>query len=68
MEFNYSKLKGKIVERYGSQEKFAVKLCCAPLTVSRKLNGQTAFTREDIIVWATLLNIKRKEIPEYFFE
>lgn len=68
MNFQYAKLKGKIVEQFGSQEKFAVRLQCAPMTVNRKLNGQSTFTREDMVVWSALLNIKRDDIPNYFFE
>ena len=67
MEFDYSKLKGLIVEKYGTQSKFAEALGVAPLTVSRKLNGETGFDRDDILIWSKLLDIKIEDISDYFF-
>lgn len=68
MEFNYSKLKGRIVEKYGTQGKFADALGVNQMTVSRKLNGENSFTRNDMLVWADMLAIDRKDIVNYFFE
>lgn len=68
MDFNYSKLKGRIVEKYGTQGKFAEALGVNQMTVSRKLNGENAFTRTDMLIWAELLKIDRADIGSYFFE
>lgn len=68
MDFNYSKLKGRIVEKYGTQGKFADALGVHQLTVSRKLNGENSFSRNDILTWAEMLSIDRKDIVSYFFE
>ena len=68
MSFKYAKLKGRIVEKFGTQGKFAEALGVVPMTVSRKLTGETTFTREDMVAWSTLLCIDREEIPNYFFE
>jgi len=68
MDFNYSKLKGRIVEKFGTQGKFAEALGVNQMTVSRKLNGENAFTRKDMLIWAELLSIDRADIGSYFFE
>ena len=68
MDFNYAKLKGRIVEKYGTQGRFAEELGVAQNTVSRKLNGENSFTRNDMLIWAELLEIDRSKIGSYFFE
>lgn len=68
MDFNYAKLRGRIVEKYGTQGKFAEALGVNQMTVSRKLNCENAFTRNDILIWAELLSIERADIVNYFFE
>lgn len=68
MNYNYAKLKGRIVEKFGTQGKFAAALGVVPLTVSRKLNGDVAFSRDDILIWSSLLEIEKSDIPAYFFE
>lgn len=64
----YPALKGKIAAEYGSQSAFAAKVGLEPITVSRRLNGQTAFTRDEIMRWAAALHIKKKDIVSYFFD
>lgn len=64
----YPELKGKIAAVYGSQEMFAKVVGLQPITVSRRLNGQTAFTRDEIIRWAAALHIDKNEIISYFFD
>ena len=67
MPFRYNKLKGRIIERYGTQGEFAKALKTSENTVSRKLNMNVQFSTDDIILWTSLLGIKRDEIGEYFF-
>ena len=67
MAFEYQKLKGRIVEKFGTQGKFAKTLGVHQNTVSRKMKGEIAFTREDMLIWAELLGIERKDIGNYFF-
>lgn len=68
MAFEYRKLKGRIVEKYGSQGAFAAALGTTDQTISRKMNAVTSFSTEDIKKWSELLNIKADEIGSYFFE
>lgn len=67
MAFEYKKLRGKIVEKYGTQGKFAEKLGITETTVSRKMNMNTSFSTEDILKWSELLEIPKDDIGEYFF-
>ena len=39
VKFDYSKLKGRIVEKYGSQKKFALSINMNPSTLSTRLNN-----------------------------
>lgn len=67
MSMEYSKLRGRIVEKYGSMTAFAEKLNIKVQTVSRKLNSDIGFTKNDILVWSELLDIPKEEIGIYFF-
>lgn len=67
MPYNYNKLRGRIVEMYGSQDKFADKVRLSRNSVSKKMNCQVGFSQEDIVKWSLLLNIQPNEYGEYFF-
>lgn len=67
MTYTYNKLRGRIVEMYGTQGKFAEELGISKNSVSKKMNCQTEFSQEDIIRWSMLLNVKKDEYGEYFF-
>ena len=64
---DYSKLKGRIVEKYGSQEAFARAINRSTVSVSQKLNGKSSFTKSAIELWADALEIPLSEIGNYFF-
>jgi transcriptional regulator with XRE-family HTH domain len=65
--YTYSKLRGKITEKFGTQQALAEELGISVVSVSKKLNGATGFSQEDIEAWAKVLDIKRCEYPAYFF-
>ena len=67
MPYTYNKLRGRIIEMYGSQDKFADKLGQSRNSVSKKMNCKTGFSQPDIVKWSLLLNIKVDEYGEYFF-
>lgn len=67
MPYTYSKLRGRIVEKYGNQENFAKAIDMSKVSVSKKLNGITGFSQVDIESWARVLQIPKEEYPEYFF-
>lgn len=62
----YPKLRGKIIEVYGSQKAFAEALGTTSATLANKLNGKTEFKRDEIIMSRQLLNIE--DVTPYFFE
>ena len=65
--FEYRKLKGRIIEMYGSQPAFAAANGATRCTVNNYLTGKTSFTQLKIIEWAEILKIDYKDYLEYFF-
>ena len=64
---DYSKLKGRIVEIFGSQKYLAAKANLSERSLSLKLNNERYFTQPEIILIAELLNIPYENINDYFF-
>lgn len=62
-----NKLRGRIIEKFETQEKFAEALGITPGTVSKKLRNESKLTREEIIEWGNLLEIPNDDLPSYFF-
>lgn len=67
MCFDYNKLKGKIIEKYGSQSKFAKEYGISENSLSAKMNNKMKFTYDDIIKMSEMLSIEKDKIGEYFF-
>ena len=67
MSYSYNKLRGRIVERFGTQEEFARNLGISKNSLSLKMNGKTSFSQADVIKWSELLDIDTNEIGQYFF-
>ena len=67
IDFKYRKLRARIKEIYGTEGKFAEVLHTSQNTVSRKFNGKTQFSTEDIKEWCSLLDISLEESGKYFF-
>lgn len=62
-----AKLRGRIVEKYGSQARFAEAIGKTIQTVNMKLCGNTGFSQDDIVEWANALDISVDAVGEYFF-
>lgn len=67
MPYNYNKLLGRIVEKVGTQSKFADKMELSERTVSLKLNGKVGWKQSEIAKACIVLEIHETEIPAYFF-
>lgn len=67
MLYTYNKLKGRIIELYGTQGNFAKRVGISKNSMSKKLTGKTEFSQKDIIQWSVLLNLNKNEYGEYFF-
>ena len=63
----YSKLRGRIVEIYGTDQQFSKELEIYKNSLSLKLNGKTGVSQSDIVIWCRLLQIDIHEIGIYFF-
>lgn len=67
MAKTYSKLRGKIVEKFGSQKEFAKYIGKSEQTITAKLNDRADFSQDDIIEWCDALDIEAIDIGNYFF-
>lgn len=67
VEFDYSKLRGKIREVCGTQDSFATKLGIGRVSLSQRLNNLSDFSRLEIHRACEILHIPLGEIPTYFF-
>lgn len=67
MQYNYLKLKGKIVEKFGTVSGYAEAMGISKGTASMKLSGKVGFSRDDIEKSMKLLDISADEISDYFF-
>ncbi len=64
---DYSKLRGAIREKFGSQEAFAAALEMSAASVSAKLNGRTEWQSDEIVKACQLLGVPLAQAWEYFF-
>ena len=67
MAFNFDKLKGRIVEIFGSQAEFAKAMEWSQRTASLKLNGLIPWNQKDIAKAVHILRLDESDIPAYFF-
>jgi hypothetical protein len=68
MAFDYSKLRGKIKEVYGTQDNFAMALGIGRVSLSQRLNNILDFSQDEIHKACNILGINTEEIPMYFFK
>ena len=67
VKFNYNKLRGKIVEVFGTQAQFADAMGWSERTLSLKMNGTRSWKQTDICKAIKLLSLRMEDIPVYFF-
>lgn len=67
MAFDYCKLRGRIIEKYGNQIRFAKAMSWSERTLSQKMNGKTSWKQTDICKAINLLGLSISDIQEYFF-
>lgn len=69
IEFDYSKLVGRIVEKFGTRSAFAEAAGMADSVVSYRLNNKTRWTMDEIarIILPDCLDIATEEIGVYFY-
>lgn len=67
MEFDYSKLRGRIKEVFGTQDNFADSLNMGRVSLSQRLTNKLEFSQSEIMKSCELLKFEPSEIPSYFF-
>ena len=67
MEYDYSVLRGKIRDLYGSEKAFASAIGMASATLSMKLNNRREFTQGEIRKIMDALHEDRAMASRYFF-
>lgn len=65
--FDYSKLRGRIVEKFGAQGAFSTALGVSEGTLSSRMMNKSSFTGDEIARSCILLGLSFQEIPDYFF-
>ncbi|WP_438838157.1 DUF739 family protein [Streptococcus pluranimalium] len=68
MAYDYSKLSGRIVEYFVTQQSFANAMGLSERTVSMKLNNQRFWKSNEISKACEILEIPSSEINLYFFK
>jgi hypothetical protein len=67
MPYKYSKLRGRIIEKFGTLGNFAEAIGLSRVSVSSKMQCKTGFSQEDIELWSSLLDIDKKDIGSFYF-
>lgn len=67
MSFDYSKLRGKNVEKFTSQRKFAEALGISERSLSLKLTNKVNWKQAEILSSCELLGITSDAMSVYFF-
>lgn len=65
--FDTNKLRGRIIEKFGSQKAFCAAVGGSVAYLSNYLNGKASLTQETIAKWAEALEIPSGELDAYFF-
>lgn len=67
IKFDYRPLKARILEKFGTQERFANALRISASALNNKLNGRSEFDQNEIITSLDLLEVERSDLKRYFF-
>lgn len=67
MAFDYSKLRGRIVEKYGTAGAFSKAMGITSVTISQLLNNNREWRPSKIMKACEVLDIDPSQIGEYFF-
>lgn len=68
MVFDFSKLRGRIIEKYGRYEALAESIGMSKAQLSDRLNNKVSFKPEEVYTMSRkdILDIPCAEIPRYF--
>ena len=68
MSNDYSKLLGRITEKFGTQAEFANAMGVSERSISLKLNNKVSWKDNEISKAVEILEVDPKDIPAYFFK
>ena len=68
MSYNYSKLRGKIIEKFGTLGEFSKAMKWSERTNGLKLSGRVEWKQNEIITATRLLDVNSEDIDIYFFD
>lgn len=68
VSFNYNKLKGRIIEKYGTMGAFADELNISKQILSQRMTNRTRLSQEEIVKWAKMLGIPQEEYGLFFLD
>lgn len=68
IEYDYSKLLGRIKEKYGTRDNLVEKITISSTSLNLRLNNKLKFDQQDIKELCEALDIQEIEIPDYFFQ
>ena len=66
--FETDKLRGRIVEKFGSQTAFSAATGDSISFINQYLNGHKVLDQKRMIKWIDILEIPDSEIDQYFFK
>lgn len=67
MPYDYSKLRGRIVEKFGNGKNFSKEIGLSERSLSLKMNGKISWKQSEIVKACEILCIEQLDIPAYFF-
>ena len=67
VRFDYSKLRGRIREKVGTQKKFAELMGISNTSVTIKLKNKSYFDQAEIFRAVDILGIEEGSVSDYFF-
>ena len=67
MVYDYGSLRGKIVEKCGTIEKFSSEIGITSVSVGRKLSNKSEWKKDEIVNSCNVLSLDFSQIPQYFF-
>lgn len=65
--YKYAKLRGRIIEKYGSMSNFARAVEISTTALSKKMTCKTGISQSDIEKWSKMLDILENEYGDFYF-
>lgn len=66
--YDYSKLLGRIKEKFGTRENLVKEITISSTSLNLRLNNKLKFDQQDIKELCIALDIEEDEISDYFFK